>query len=54
MTGGARRRGVGEVSRDDSLKTEEKTVAGSDIAREEGPNPCDPRGLWLTAHQCTN
>jgi hypothetical protein len=33
-----------EVSNDDSLKTEEKTVAGGDVAREEGPNPCDPRG----------
>ena len=40
--------------RNDSLKTEEKTVTFSDIAREEGPNPCDPRGRLLTVYQCTN
>ncbi len=38
----------------DSFKTEEKTVTAGDVARGEGPYPCDPRGRWPTAHQCTN
>lgn len=33
----------------DSLKTEEKTVSRRRRRREEGPNPCDPRGRWPTA-----
>ena len=47
---GARRSGAGaEVVVADSLKTEEKTVSRRRPRRGEGPNPCDPRGLWPTA-----
>jgi hypothetical protein len=42
------------AERDDSLKTEEKTVTPSDRRSKEGPNPCDLEVEWLTAHQCTN
>ena len=34
--------------RNDSLKTEEKTVNRRRLTQEEGPNPCDPRGQWPT------